>query len=114
MVDDGRLRQRRLDENATRWIEVQFYGTKSRGFMRELLSRANAYSQLSVTGRDNDMEYFGVSLVETMASSVAVVLNYHNGFPQTVAGGNTELLFLEFEVDAMTDTITKFTRDREL
>jgi glycosyltransferase involved in cell wall biosynthesis len=51
------------------------------------------------------MESFGVSLIESMASSVPVVATDHNGFSETVIHGETGYLVAEHDVEGMAAAI---------
>lgn len=103
MIGDGALRglcEAEIDEHGLRG-SVKMLGVQGPEEVKHALAEAQVFAQHSVTGQDGDMESFGVSLAEAMASSVPVVTTNHNGFCETVADGETGLLVEEHDVDGM-------------
>lgn len=115
MIGDGALREQCEAEIAQHGLEaaVKMLGTQGTDAVKRLLSEAAVFAQHSVTGRDGDMESFGVSLAEAMASSVPVVTTNHNGFRETIADGKTGLLVEEHDVDGMAAAMLSLLNDPE-
>jgi glycosyltransferase involved in cell wall biosynthesis len=115
MVGDGALRGRCEAEIVEHGLEesVEMLGSRGPDGVKSALSEAEVFAQHSVTGRDGDMESFGVSLAEAMASLVPVVTTNHNGFRETIADGETGLLVEEYNVDGMATAILSLLDDPE-
>ena len=82
MIGEGALRGLCEMEIAESDLEgsVEMRGSQGPDEVRRALSEAEVFVQHSVTGRDGDMESFGVSLAEAMASSVPVVTTTTTAF----------------------------------
>lgn len=113
MVGDGPLRDLCEAEIAKHGIaeKVHLLGVQPSETVRALLSRAQLFVQHSVEARCGDMESFGVSLIEAMASQVPVVTTRHNGFVDTVADGETGMLVDEHDVEGMADAMEALLSD---
>ena len=116
MVGDGPLWQACVDEIAHHDLTdcVRLHGVQGSDFVWGLLGKAEIFVQHSITAANGDMESFGVSLVEAMASSIPVVATDHNGFSETVSNGETGLLVAEHDVDGMADAMIALLEDRLL
>ncbi|MEM6615069.1 MAG: glycosyltransferase [Pseudomonadota bacterium] len=90
---------------------VHLHGAQNPDFVRQKLREAEIFVQHSITAKDGDMESFGVSLIEAMASFVPVVATNHNGFSDTVSNGNTGILVDEHDIDSMADAISALLSD---
>jgi colanic acid/amylovoran biosynthesis glycosyltransferase len=114
IVGEGPLREKCVAEVIRLGLRdrVKLHGAQSPEFVRELLQKAELFVQHSVTARDGDMESFGISLVEAMACSVAVVATDHNGFSETVVSDGTGILVAEHDVDGMATAILSLLDDR--
>jgi len=113
MIGDGPLWQACVDEIAKHDLadSVRLHGAQGNDFVRQLLGKAELFVQHSITASDGDMESFGVSLVEAMASSVPVVATDHNGFAETVSDGETGLLVAERDVEGMAEAMIALLAD---
>ena len=113
MIGDGALRKRCEAEIALHGLEgiVEMLGVRGPEEVKQVLEEAEVFAQHSVTGADGDMESFGVSLVEAMASSVPVVTTNHNGFRETISDGETGLLVEEHDVDGMAEAMLSLLND---
>jgi glycosyltransferase involved in cell wall biosynthesis len=80
---------------------VTMHGAQPPNVVAGLMGRAAVFAQHSVTGASGDMESFGVSLIEAQACALPVVATRHNGFPETIADGDTGILVEEHDVDSM-------------
>jgi glycosyltransferase involved in cell wall biosynthesis len=107
IVGDGPLHAMCVDEIKRLGLgeSVRLHGAQSPEYVRSLLKHAALFVQHSVTANDGDMESFGVSLIESMASSVPVVATDHNGFSETVIHGETGYLVAEHDVEGMAAAI---------
>ncbi|GEN29588.1 hypothetical protein HVA01_32340 [Halovibrio variabilis] len=114
IVGDGPLYDVCIEEIRRLGLEdsVRLRGAQSPDYVRALLSRAELLVQHSVTARDGDMESFGISLVEAMASSIPVVTTNHNGFSETVIDGETGFLVEEGDVEGMAEAMLILMNDR--
>jgi glycosyltransferase involved in cell wall biosynthesis len=114
IVGDGPLWQACVDEIANYDLEdcVRLHGAQGSDFVQKLLGKAEIFVQHSVTALNGDMESFGVSLVEAMASSIPVVATDHNGFSETVSNGETGLLIAEHDVNGMADAMIALLENR--
>ena len=65
----------------------------------------SCFVQHSVEARNGDMESFGVSLIEAMASKVPIVATRHNGIVDTVSDGETGVLVAEHDVQGMAEAM---------
>ncbi|MEM9341982.1 MAG: glycosyltransferase [Pseudomonadota bacterium] len=90
---------------------VVLHGARTHSEVCALLSRASVLVQHSATARNGDQESQGISLLEAMASGMAVVATDHNGFSETVVHGVTGLLSPEKDVAAMAGNIIELTQD---
>ena len=107
MIGDGPLRDRCAAFIAERALEDRaiLHGAQGSDRVVQLMQEASVFVQHSVTAHDGDVEGFGVSLVEAMASAIPVVTTRHNGFVDTVEDGVTGLLVNEGDVDGMAEMI---------
>ena len=114
IVGDGPLWQACVDEIANNDLEdcVRLHGAQGSDFVQKLLGKAEIFVQHSVTALNGDMESFGVSLVEAMASSIPVVATDHNGFSETVSNGETGLLVAEHDVNGMANAMIALLENR--
>jgi glycosyltransferase involved in cell wall biosynthesis len=115
MIGDGGLRALcdvEIEENGLQQC-VEMLGAQGPDRVKRELAAAQIFAQHSVTAQDGDMESFGISLVEAMASSVPVVTTNHNGFRETVADGETGLLVEEHDVDGMAAAMLSLLNDPE-
>lgn len=83
-------------------------------YVRKRLREAAVFVQHSVTAPRGDVEAFGITPVEAMASGVPPVVTRHNGFVETVLDGETGFLTPEHDVDAMAEAIIKILSDSHL
>lgn len=90
---------------------VRLHGEQSPEYVKDLLSRAALFVQHSITAHDGDMESFGISLVEAMASGVPIVATNHNGFSETIIHGKTGYLVEEHDVEGMAAVILALLED---
>jgi glycosyltransferase involved in cell wall biosynthesis len=90
---------------------VRLHGAQSPEYVKDLLKRAALFVQHSVTAHDGDMESFGISLIEAMASGIPVVTTDHNGFSETVIYGETGYLVKEHDVEGMAAVILSLLGD---
>lgn len=116
MIGDGPLldkaKQAAHDLGITN--SVIFHGRQENTFVRDKLQHASVFVQHSVTASNGDTESLGVSLLEAMACGVPVVATQHNGFPDTVAHGETGYLVPEYDTDAMAERIIEILKDHKL
>jgi glycosyltransferase involved in cell wall biosynthesis len=80
---------------------VRIHGAQSPEYVKSLLKHAALFVQHSVTAHNGDMESFGISLIEAMASGIPVVATDHNGFSETVIHGETGYLVQEHDTEGM-------------
>lgn len=116
IVGDGPLQQACIEEIDRHNLvdHVRLHGAQGPEVVRQLLKNAAVFVQHSVTAADGDMESFGISLVEAMASSVPVVATNHNGFSETVEDGVTGLLVAENDVDGMAKAMISLIENRKM
>lgn len=114
VVGDGPLRDATIAETKRHGLShaVRLHGAREPGFVRSLLNKAELFVQHSVTAADGDMESFGISLVEAMASSIPIVATDHNGFAETVSDGETGLLVAEHDVEGMSEAMVTLLKHR--
>jgi len=115
MIGDGPLadRCRALVEALGLGDRVRLHGARDSDFVARLMGEASVFVQHSVTAPNGDVESFGVSLVEAMASAVPVVTTRHNGFEDTIDDGITGILVPEHDVDGMAAAIAELLDDPE-
>lgn len=83
-------------------------------YVRQRLRQATVFVQHSVTAPKGDIEAFGITPVEAMASGVPPVVTRHNGFVETVVDGETGFLTPEHDVEAMANAIIKLLQNNKL
>jgi colanic acid/amylovoran biosynthesis glycosyltransferase len=93
---------------------VRLHGAQSPDYIKKILANSDIFVQHSVTAEDGDVESFGISLVEAMATGIPVVVTDHNGFPDTIADGETGFLVPEHDVVEMAEKMKLFLRDPAL
>ncbi len=113
IVGDGPLRGMCIEEIERLGLgeSVRLHGAQSPEYVKSLLNHAAVFVQHSVTANDGDMESFGISLVEAMASEIPVVATDHNGFSETVIHGETGYLVPEYDVEGMSAIIHALLED---
>jgi len=92
---------------------VTLHGALDSSFVKKLLSQAELFVQHSLTAHDGDMESFGVSLLEAMASSIPIIVTNHNGFSETIVDGSTGILIDEYDVTGMAQQMIALLNDRK-
>ena len=93
---------------------VKLHGAQSPIYIKKILADSDVFVQHSVVAEDGDVESFGISLVEAMATGIPVVATNHNGFPDTVADKETGFLVPEHDVDAMAEKLLLLLREPDL
>lgn len=113
IVGDGPLHAMCVEEIKRLGLgeSVRLHGAQSPEYVKRLLKRAALFVQHSVTAHDGDMESFGISLIEAMASGIPVVTTDHNGFSETVIHGETGYLVGEHDVEEMAAVILALFED---
>jgi len=113
IVGDGPLRAICIEEiNRLGLSEsVRLHGAQTPEYIKGLLKHAALFLQHSVTAHDGNMESFGISLIEAMASGIPVVTTDHNGFSETVIHGETGFLVEEHDVEGMAAMILALLKD---
>ena len=116
IVGDGPLRgdcENAIEANGMT-ENVKIHGAQSSPYVMELLSTSDVFVQHSVTASDGDVESFGISLVEAMATGIPVVATNHNGFPDTIADEETGFLVPEYDVKGMAERMKFLLREPDL
>ena len=80
---------------------VTFHGERPREYIRDLFAEADAFVLPSRTASNGDMEGIPVSLMEAMASGLAVVSTHHSGIPELVEDGVSGLLAGENDIEGI-------------
>ena len=93
---------------------VKLHGAQSAVYIRKILAGSDIFVQHSITAADGDVESFGISLVEAMATGIPVVVTDHNGFSDTIADKETGFLVPEHDVGAMAEKLLLLLRNPDL
>ena len=113
----GEGSQRAVCEEAIRELglgsAVTLLGSRCHDEVKARLAQGGIFVQHSVTAENGDQESQGISLLEAMASGLAVVATDHNGFSETVVHGETGYLSPEGDVVAMAANILRLAQDPE-
>lgn len=84
-----------LDSNVT------LHGPKTREELKKIYDDAHLFLMASHTSSDGDEESQGVVLLEAQAAGLPIVATLHNGFPESIAVGQSGYLVCEKDVDAL-------------
>ena len=109
MLGDGELHQVCRDFARELQLEdrVELPGVYSRPELIEHLSKACAFVQHSVTAENGDKEGTPVSILEASAAGLPVVSTRHAGITNSVLDGITGYLVDEYDVDGMSQAMTR-------
>lgn len=90
---------------------VMFPGILRQSEISEIMKRAAAFVQHSVTASNGDMEGTPVSILEASASGLPVISTLHGGIKEAVVHGKTGFLVKEKDVPGMAEYMTKVLED---
>jgi glycosyltransferase involved in cell wall biosynthesis len=94
---------------------IQILGAVSADYAKELLSRADIYTQHNIKGEiSRQSECFGVSIIEAMAAGLPVVGTRSGGVNETVVDGETGILLTPGDVEGQADAICRLANDPAL
>lgn len=116
VIGDGPLRGSlealtdKLDINR----DVTFCGWQDQNVVAEQLRGHDVILAPSVTDSDGDQEGIPVTLMEAMASGLAVVSTRHSGIPELVVDEESGLLSNERDVNGLADSLERLFRDPAL
>lgn len=91
-----------------------FHGWQDQDVVAEQLKRNDVLLAPSVTDSTGDQEGIPVTLMEAMASGLAVVSTRHSGIPELVEDGRSGLLAEERDVDGLAQALVRLDRDPAL
>jgi glycosyltransferase involved in cell wall biosynthesis len=113
IIGDGPMRSLCEKTIVRRGLEkkVTLHGARDHDFVIRTLSRASIFVQHSIIAENGDQESQGISLLEAMASGLALVVTDHNGFSETVVSGKNGYLVDEADYRKMADRIIQLVRE---
>lgn len=113
LIGDGPLRGslEALSERLGLGQIVAFRGWQDQDTVAAALHRHDVLLAPSVTDRNGDQEGIPVTLMEAMASGLAVVSTRHSGIPELVEDGQSGLLVDECDVAGLADALVTLDRD---
>jgi len=116
MIGDGELLSqcKSLVETLGIKKQVVFHGSKSYGFVKEKMAKANLFLQHSVCAPNGDVEGLPVAVLEAMVAGAVVVATRHSGIPEAVVDGETGFLVDENDVEGMYQSCLRILKDEEL
>ena len=116
MIGDGELLPQceNLVETLGIKKQVVFHGSKSHGFVKEKMAKANLFLQHSVCAPNGDIEGLPVAVLEAMAAGAVVVATRHSGIPEAVVDGETGFLVDENDVEGMFQACLQILKDGDL
>lgn len=116
IVGDGVLRNElealihRLGMTAT----VELLGWKSQDDVLELLRGADVFLAPSITSKHGDEEGIPTTIMEALASGVAVVSTKHSGIPELIQDGESGFLVPERDSDALAQKLESLLQASDL
>jgi glycosyltransferase involved in cell wall biosynthesis len=117
LAGDGNLRTtcELLRARSSHKEKIKIVGSASENQVKELLSEAHLYAAHNCTGPlTKQEEAYGVSIIEAMAHSLAVVTGNSGGVAETVKHGETGYLFAPGDVVAQANLFLQLEKDRNL
>lgn len=93
---------------------VSFPGVLKHEAVSELMDKAFAFVQHSVTAANGDMEGTPVGILEAASAGLPVVSTFHGGIKEAVINGTTGFLVPESDVNAMAMYMIKLLEDEHL
>jgi glycosyltransferase involved in cell wall biosynthesis len=90
---------------------VEFLGFRPHAELADLMLRATAFVQHSVTAPSGDSEGTPVAILEASAAGLPIVATRHGGIPDVVVDGITGYLVDEGDVGAMADRMRQLAED---
>jgi len=93
---------------------VKFTGTLESDGVLEQMHHADLFIHPSVTPECGDREGIPNALVEAQSTGLPAVATRHGGIPEVVIDGETGLLIEEHDIEALTQSIEMFARDRQM
>jgi len=93
---------------------VGFAGFISQTRLRELFYESHVFLHPSETGRDGNQEGVPNSMLEAMASGLAVFATNHGGIPEAIENGVSGLLVPERDHEALARALLEAVQDRAL
>jgi colanic acid/amylovoran biosynthesis glycosyltransferase len=116
IVGDGpsRGRLQHLADDLGIGQRVEFLGAQAPVAVRGLVDQSDIFVLPSITAQNGDQEGIPVSLMEAMATGVAVASTFHSGIPELVEHGVGGLLAPERDVGALADNLLLLLEDPEL
>jgi colanic acid/amylovoran biosynthesis glycosyltransferase len=109
IVGDGPLRAMLEQQARQLGLEsvITFHGARDLDSVRRMMHEAHLFVLASVTASNGDEESLGNVLVEAQASGLPVVVTEHNGFPETIAPGQSGYLVPERDVGALAERLAE-------
>jgi glycosyltransferase involved in cell wall biosynthesis len=93
---------------------VEWMGARPHRDVLDLMRRARAFVQHSVTTASGDSEGTPVAVLEAQASGLPVVATRHGGIPDVVINEETGFLVDEYDVDGMSSLMLRLAVDPDL
>ena len=93
---------------------VRFAGLVSQEQLRAIYYRSHIFLHPSETGRDGNQEGIPNSMLEAMASGLAIFATQHGGIPEAIENGVSGILVRERDADALSVALLTAAQDRQL
>jgi colanic acid/amylovoran biosynthesis glycosyltransferase len=114
VIGDGPLRASCEALAATLRIRCRFLKSQPSTIVKKWMARASVFCVPSVVAASGDAEGFGIVFIESQAMGLPVVSSMSGGIPEAVEDGETGLLVMQNDPDALSQAILRLLQDGEL
>lgn len=114
IVGDGPLRKELKARAASIKDKVVFMGAKTHEELKTIYASADIFVAPSITTKAGEQEGLGLTVLEAMASGLAIVANNSGGIVQLIENGVNGLLCKEKNVEELANGIKRILDDDEL
>lgn len=114
IVGDGPLREELKEQAKKLGNKVVFLGTKTHDELKTIYASADIFVAPSITAKDGDQEGLPTTIMEAMASGLAVVASESGGIGQIIENNNNGLLCKEKNIAEIVHNINRLLNDEKL
>ena len=112
IVGDGPLREELKEQAKGLRDKVKFLGSKTHDELRKIYASADIFVAPSITAKDGDQEGLPTTIMEAMASGLAVVASNSGGISQLIIDKENGLLCEEKNIEELRKNILVFTDEQ--